>query len=172
MTADDGPLDAVTVAALYVEHSDELRRFLVAVLRDAQLAADVLQTTFAKLMEQGGRTRRESRKAWLFQVAYREALAVRRREGVGDQVRQHVAWSHPAEVPSAEEPLLRRETIEVVRDALEELPAEQRRIVRMRIYEEKTFAEIAAELQIPLGTALARMHAALAKLRKRLEPKG
>jgi RNA polymerase sigma-70 factor (ECF subfamily) len=36
----------------------------------------------------------------------------------------------------------------------------------MRIYEEKTFATIAEELGIPLGTALARMRAALEKLRR------
>ena len=38
----------------------------------------------------------------------------------------------------------------------------------MRIYEEKTFAVIAKELKIPLGTALGRMRAALIKLRSRL----
>ena len=39
----------------------------------------------------------------------------------------------------------------------------------MRIYEEKTFAVIAQELDIPLGTALGRMRSALAKLRKILK---
>ncbi|NQU19940.1 MAG: hypothetical protein HQ567_01555 [Candidatus Nealsonbacteria bacterium] len=43
---------------------------------------------------------------------------------------------------------------------LTELPAKQREVVRMRIYEEKTFVRIAEELGIPLGTALARMRAA------------
>jgi hypothetical protein len=38
----------------------------------------------------------------------------------------------------------------------------------MRIYEEKTFATIAKELKIPLGTALGRMRAATIKLRARL----
>jgi RNA polymerase sigma-70 factor (ECF subfamily) len=38
----------------------------------------------------------------------------------------------------------------------------------MRIYEEKTFATIAQELKIPLGTALARMRSALIKLRTKL----
>jgi DNA-directed RNA polymerase specialized sigma24 family protein len=38
----------------------------------------------------------------------------------------------------------------------------------MRIYEEKTFATIAKELRIPLGTALGRMRAATIKLRAKL----
>jgi DNA-directed RNA polymerase specialized sigma24 family protein len=41
----------------------------------------------------------------------------------------------------------------------------------MRIYEEKTFATIAKELKIPLGTALGRMRAALIKLRAKLTDK-
>ena len=56
----------------------------------------------------------------------------------------------------------------LVRRAIDELPAAQREVLHLRIYDEKTFAQIAAELNIPLGTALARMRAALAKLRKRL----
>jgi len=49
------------------------------------------------------------------------------------------------------------------------LPPEQQQVVRMRIYEDKTFAVIAAELGIPLGTALGRMRTALIKLRAKLE---
>ena len=45
----------------------------------------------------------------------------------------------------------------------------RRGVVRMRIYEEKTFARIAKELKIPIGTALGRMRAALIKLRARLD---
>ena len=41
----------------------------------------------------------------------------------------------------ADEPLLRWESVQTVREALEALPAEQRQVVRMRIYEEKTFDE-------------------------------
>ncbi len=39
----------------------------------------------------------------------------------------------------------------------------------MRVYEQKTFATISEELNIPLGTALGRMRSALAKLRSRFE---
>jgi RNA polymerase sigma-70 factor (ECF subfamily) len=51
---------------------------------------------------------------------------------------------------------------------MDALPREQRRIVRMRIYEQKTFKVIAEELQIPIGTALSRMRAAMGQLRSEL----
>ena len=163
------PLDPSVVAALYVQHGEELRRFLLGILRDAQLASDVLQMTFAKMVERGHETQAATRKAWLFRVAYHEAMAYRRREGVGDKVLRRVAWHTNAAAGSSDEPLLRLESVQAVREALDDLPPEQRQVVRMRIYEEKTFATIAKELKIPLGTALGRMRAATIKLRAKLD---
>lgn len=163
-----GPLDPSVVAALYVEHAEELRRFLLGILRDAQLTSDCLQATFVKMVQKGHDTRAETRKAWLFRVAYHEAMAYRRREVLGDKVLSRVAWQTNGTTGPADEPLLRLEAVQSVRDELAKLPADQREVVCMRIYEEKTFATIARELNIPLGTALGRMRAALIKLRSRL----
>ncbi len=169
MTADDvSKIDPAVVAALFLDHEEELRRFLVGVLRDRQLANDALQCTFAKMIEHGHEVREASRKAWLFRVAFNEAMLLRRREATGDRVIRRAAWSRRHEEAGSDEPLIRFEEVERVRAALTELPVDQQRIVRMRIYEEKTFAVIADELAIPLGTALARMRAALEKLRMRL----
>jgi RNA polymerase sigma-70 factor (ECF subfamily) len=178
-------LDPAVVAALYVAHGEELRRFLQGVLRDAQLAADVLQATFVKLSERGHETRAPSRKAWLFRVAFNEALAYRRREAVGEKIVRRVAdesgqvgassaastgkWESNGAAGLAGDPLVRLEAVQAIQAALDELPPEQRQVVRMRIYEEKTFAVIAKELKIPLGTALARMRSALVKLRASLD---
>ena len=151
---------------MYVDHADELRRFLLGILGDAQLAADVLQTTFAKMVERGHETREESRKSWLFRVAYHEAMAIRRRQNVGYKAVTRLAWTKETTTDAADQPLLRLESVEAVRAALDLLPGDQRQVVRMRIYEDKTFAVIAEELNIPLGTALGRMRAALGKLKK------
>lgn len=160
------PLSAEVIGALYVAHGEELRRFLQALLRDAQLAADCLQSTFARLVERGHETREGGRKAWLFRVAYHEAMHYRRRQAIGDKVLRNVAWTREDVTHSAEESAVRMEAVEQVRKALEELPPDHRQIVRMRIYEGKTFAVIAKELKIPLGTALGRMRTSLVKLRK------
>ncbi len=169
LPTEKSPLDPSVVAALYVQHGEELRRFLLGILRDAQLTADVLQATFVKMVERGHETQEATRKAWLFRVAYHEAIAYRRREGLGDKVLRRVAWHTNGAAGSSDEPLLRLESVQSVRQALDELPAEQRQVVRMRIYEEKTFATIAKELRIPLGTALGRMRAATQKLKAKLD---
>ncbi|QDU97345.1 RNA polymerase sigma factor [Lignipirellula cremea] len=169
-------VEPALVAALYVEHSEELKRFLTGVLRDAALAADAMQAAFVAMVERGHEVEQESHKAWLFRVAYHQALALRRRQAVGDRAVQQKAYenqildSSAAEALACDAPLLRGEQVEAVRAALAELPWEQQQVVRMRIYEEKKFSQIAAELNIPLGTALGRMRTALSKLRARLDP--
>lgn len=168
-SANDIKIDPVVVAALYAEHADELRQFLVGVLKDADAAGEVLQASFARAVESGHTAREETRKGWLFRVAFHEALAFRRRGLQRDRTLQRFAGEVRSTGESPEDPLIRGELVESVKVALEQLPAEQRRVVRMRIYEEKTFAVIASELNVPLGTVLTRMRAALKKLRQHLK---
>ena len=166
---DSAVLDPAVVAELYVQHADGLRWFLQGLLRDADLAGDVLQMTFTKVLERGHTARQESLKSWIYRVAYNEAMALRRRQAVGKRVVQKAAWTRPQEDPSPESHVVRWELVTEMRSAIGELPDEQQRIVRMRVYEQKTFATISEELKIPLGTALSRMRSALAKLRSRFE---
>jgi RNA polymerase sigma-70 factor (ECF subfamily) len=167
---DQPRLDPTIVAALFVKHADELRRFLVGVLRNAEQANDVLQVTFVKAIELGHTAREESLKGWLFRVAYNEAIVVRRRQAVHHRATDALAAMDPRTPPAPDLPTLRGETIAEVRQAIERLPAEQRRVVHMRMYEEKKFVQIATELGLPLGTVLTRMQLALRKLRKALSP--
>jgi len=161
-------LDRALVAELYTQYGNELRRFVLGVVRDPELAGDVVQAAFARAAEMGHTARPETIKGWLFQVAFREALTVRRRVEARDRAIRKLAslGFRPGERP--EEALIRRETIAAVRRALEELPKEQSRVVWARMYEDKTFAQIAEESELPLGTVLTRMRLALEKLRRSL----
>jgi len=164
-TGDTGKIDPAVVAQLYASHADELRRFLLGLLRDTQQANDALQATFAKMVESGHETEEESRRAWLFRVAYNEAMAWRRRQAVSSKAVRQLAWLSERHEGPADELVWRAEDVGAVRTAIETLPAQQQQVLRMRIYEEQTFAQISEELGIPLGTALGRMRLAVAKLR-------
>ena len=100
-----------------------------------------------------------------------EAMAIARRRNAGARAIRNWAVQRidSGRTCASYEPLVREETVRAVRAAMVELPVEQRQVVAMRIYEEKTFAEIAEQLDIPLGTALGRMRLALKKLRQRLD---
>ena len=56
-----------------------------------------------------------------------------------------------------------------VREALTDLPPEQRQVLEMAYFGGKTQVQIAEELAIPLGTVKTRTLAAMRKLRKALE---
>jgi len=169
VTADESArIDPAIVETLLSDHGAELERFLIGVLRDPQLAGDALQNALVKMVERGHTAQEETRKAWLFRVAYNEALLLRRRQATGDNILRRLAITAKTQTGPAFEPVLQAEIVSRVRKAMEELPTEQRRIVRMRIYEQKTFKVIAEELQIPLGTALSRMRAAMGQLRSKL----
>src|SRR5215218_3074135 len=78
------------LAELFHEHADRLRGMLWGVLRSHDAVDDVLQTTFAKALESTDDVRSTAWKAWLFQVAYNEAMLVRRKEGVQQRAFQKV----------------------------------------------------------------------------------
>jgi RNA polymerase sigma-70 factor (ECF subfamily) len=167
-SADEERIDPAMVAALYVRHAEELRCFILGVLRDVDLTLEVLQTTFAKAVEVGHTARQETLKGWLFRVAFNEAMALRRRQAVRDKTARKLAESDPPIGESPEDQVCRWETVARVRAALEQLPPEQRQVVYMRMYEQKKFITISEELELPLGTVLTRMQAALKKLRGKL----
>jgi RNA polymerase sigma-70 factor (ECF subfamily) len=165
----DPKLDPGLLASLFLEHADELRRFVFGILRDHDTAGDVLQATFTKAIERGHTAREKTLKGWLFRVAYNEAIVVKRKQGVRRRANDFLANEPQPEAPRPDQRLVRFEDVERVRAALALLPPEQRQVVRMRMYEGKKFAEIAEELKWPLGTVLTRMHAALKKLKKSLD---
>ena len=55
--------------------------------------------------------------------------------------------------------------LRVVTELLAELPATQREVIRLRIFDNLRFREVAERVGCPLNTALARMHDGLKKLR-------
>ncbi len=169
VVAADAPSPA---ASAFAGFADELRRFIVGVVRDPSLADDVMQTTFIKAAERGHDARAGTAKGWLFRVAYNEALAARRREGSLEKHRKRMAGLRPNDPSGPDERLIRGETVAAVRRAIATLSEDQRRVVLARVYDEKTFAEIAAESGLPLGTVLTRMRRALEKLRRTMRPGG
>jgi len=153
-------------AAVYSGFADELRRFVLGVVRDHGLADDVMQATYLKAVERGHEARAETAKGWLFRVAYHEALGARRRQASRDKNQRRLAGFRPRDASGPDEGLIRGETVAAVRKALGGLSEDQKRVVLARVYEEKSFAEIAGEFGLPLGTVLTRMRRALEKMRR------
>jgi RNA polymerase sigma-70 factor (ECF subfamily) len=161
--------DPEIVEQLYVTYSGQLRPFLVGLLRDAGLAEEALQQTFQQSLKCGGDVDPQRWKGWLFQVAWNEAMALRRRQKIDLRALQNIARTAPRFGLPVAATLLEAEQLGRLRTAIGQLPPDQREVVRRRIDEERTFQQIADELQVPLGTVLTRMRLALARLRSALQ---
>lgn len=164
---DSTSADRADVEALYLRHSEEILRFLVGVLKDRWAAEDVLQATFAKAVSTAGKLDPVNGRAWLFKVSFHEAMDWRRKRLAERTGNEKIARSRTG-FSRFDDLLENREVLTALSQELEKLPQGQSQVVRMRIYDELTFAEIAEKLDLPLGTVLTRMRTALEKLRGRL----
>lgn len=164
------PLDPNIVADCHREWRILLERYAWAILRDWSLAADAVQIAFISLSRFGGDVEPNARKAWMFTTVHREALRIKSTENRHqsknlEAVREkepHYEISPLAKMSSSEE-------LQDLQLRISSLPPEQKIIVNMRIVDDKTFGQIAEELQIPIGTALSRMRLALQRLKNASE---
>ena len=92
-----------------------------------------------------------------------------RRRGTRDKTKENFAAEiiSPFAPTSDPDEKVFREELAV---ALGELPADQRAVVHLKLWEGLTFEEIAAALDIPPNTAASRYRYGLDKLRERLRP--
>ena len=154
---------------VFAEVLPELRRFVWGVVRDGNLVDDVIQATYLKAVERGAAVQAETAKGWLFRVAYREALVLKRRDAVRDRHTRKMATMPTRPCLKPDDHLIQQETVRAVRQALTTLSEPQRRVVLARMHGDQTFAEIAADSGLPLGTVLTHMRRALAKMRRILD---
>jgi RNA polymerase sigma-70 factor (ECF subfamily) len=135
---------------------------------DADLADDVAQETFVRAWR--GLARFEPRRpgslrSWLCRIAHNltmDALRRRRSEPLTSERPDH--GLSPFEAAS------RSETGAAVRQAVLQLPDHLRAAIVLREYEEMSYAEIAAVLEIPIGTVMSRLHSARKRLADDLAP--
>lgn len=71
--------------------------------------------------------------------------------------------------PAADAGMIRDERVDALNAALTELSESEREVILLRHYSQMSFKEIADATGVPLGTALARGHRGLEKLRRLME---
>lgn len=152
----------------YVEMLSDLKSLLRGILRDDSLIDDALQRTFLAAVNACHHARRATIRGWLFRIAINEARQILRGE------RRHTGTLY-ADVDTfvdcvAEDRigsnLVQLELKEAVLASLQSLPTEYQEVIRRRIFRDMPFADIASEMNLPLGTVLTWMRRGLNKLRE------
>lgn len=167
--------DEAAVREIYRLHAGAIHTVARSMVRDPELVAEVVQQTFVKAWPGvAGFDDARPLAPWLYAIARRTAVDVLRREGRHQDV---VSLDDgPQERPEASvEPVTFEKTWEVfeVRQALDDLPADEREVVRLSHLVGLTHVEIADRLGVPVGTVKsrsARAHRRLAATLAHLRP--
>lgn len=166
--------DVESLSALVDRNNVRLSAFLSGILPKMEVE-DAFQDTWRCLMSRAAAYHGGSFVAYLIMTARRVAIdRLRRRKELvsldAEPSAGEVALSEQVAdtAPTPSERLQSKATAEDVRRAVRALPAGPRQVVMMRIEGELSFKEIAAELGVPIGTALSWMHVATERLREQL----
>lgn len=155
---------------------DQYARLIWSITREFKLvesdAADVVQTTWMRLIEHVDRLKHPERVgSWLAATARNECLrvlAARKRVVLADG---DIAFDGPAEhEPAVDEALLAEERAEIVRAAMAHLPWRWQRLMELLMSDPPaSYADIANELGLPIGSIGPTRGRCLARLRVLLE---
>jgi len=165
--------DEGALAAIYDRYRLILFGLILRILHDREEAEDCLQEVFLQVWRRA-RDFDESRGrafTWLVTIARSRALDRLRASGSRLKLATEAAQVAPDEVGDAAEEAVQSEQGALVREALAELPEEQRRALLLAYFEGLTQTEIAARLGDPLGTVKTRMRSGMIKLRELLHGK-
>lgn len=165
--------DEVALAACYDRYRVILFSQVLRILNDRQEAEDCLQEVFLQVWRRA-RDFDESRGrafTWLVTIARSRALDRLRASGSRLRLATEAAQMPHEEVGDAAKDAALAEEGAVVREALAELPEEQRNALLLAYFEGLTQTEIAARLGDPLGTVKTRMRSGMIKLRELLSGK-
>jgi RNA polymerase sigma-70 factor, ECF subfamily len=155
------------VAKLHQECGAAMLRVAWAILRDWDLASDAVQESFFLFGEKISSIEQIHWKGWLFKTVQFQAQNLRRTRQRATQLIDRLKEEKTEyAVNTRSNRDADEDRLELLKQAMQQLPEAQLQIVQLRLGSEKSFAEIAEQLQIPLGTVLSRMRLALEKLRQ------
>lgn len=165
--------DEAAFAALYDRFSRPVFSLVVRVLHSRAEAEEVLQEAFWQVWERAPDFRAELGTAfcWVVTIARRKAidrLRARSRQAERINAVRAAAGDDDFVQPAGLESLATDERGEAVRAALAAINLEERRAIALAFFDGLTHEEIAAALQVPVGTIKARIRRGMMKLKPKL----
>ena len=158
--------------ALYERYERPLFGFVLRQLNgDRAEAEDVLHEAFLGVL----RSRkvdfeRGSFRAWLFQIARNLCLNRARSRQRGERAREHAEAAPPEPgMPAADETISMHQAAVALEGAVKKLPLALAEVYELRV-SGLSYEEMSQVLGAPLGTVKSRMHEAVSRLKKEMQP--
>ena len=168
-----------SLQTLIERHQNRLYSYIFLMVKDKQLADDVFQDTYLKVINtlKLGRYKEEGKFIqWVMRIAHNLIIDhFRKSKKIPFVESQNYDFDIFDTIrftdPSIEEQLVTSQIHSDVRKLLQFLPEEQKEVIQLRCYSGLSFKDIAEQTEVSINTALGRMRYALINLRKLIEEK-
>ena len=161
---------------LIEQYQHRLLRYLIYLTRNRELAEDLFQETWIRVLERGHQyDGKHEFSTWLYVVARNLAIDYLRKknpvslDGLMEQDEDYGSLEPRDSRPLALEVLAQRQQLERISEALIAIPAEYREAIVLRFQDELALEEIATVTGARLGTVKSRLYRGLSILMERLE---
>lgn len=158
---------------LIKRHQQRIYSFIYSKIQDRDHTEDVFQETFIKVIRTLKRKRyNEEGKflPWVMRIAHNLIIDHFRKEKRMPKFQSRNDFDIFDVISdgdhSKEQEIINLQVQDDVRKLIEELPADQKEVLTMRLYRDMSFKEIAAATDVSINTALGRMRYALINIRK------
>ncbi len=158
---------------LLSRNQDKLFNYIMFVVRDQELANDIFQDTFVKVitrLQEGRYAVTGKFSFWITRIAHNVIMDWYRQQrgermvDLGEE--RDLVSLHAAASGGREMEMVNEQVLFDVRRMMDSLPTPQREVVFMRFYQELSFKEIAEITGVSINTALGRMRYAIINLRR------
>jgi RNA polymerase sigma-70 factor (ECF subfamily) len=170
----------VAFEELLMRHKDKIYRFIYLKVRKQEIAEDIFQETFVKVintLKLGNYNEEGKFLPWAMRIAHNLVIDYFRKtnrvrlisESSSKRDDYTIFHTIATEDKNVQEEWCSGELENQMVELIEHLPQTQRDILKMRLYKEMSFKDIAELENISINTALGRMRYALINLRKMID---
>ena len=172
-----GDRAAISQSQLIDRHTHRVRDYIRMMVKDNDVADDILQETFIKavrVIDEGRYADSGKFLSWILRIAHNQVIDHFRSQKSAKTVSESDAGYDMLGTlrfaeRTVEDAIISSQIEEDVRRLIDRLPDEQREVVIMRYYSGLSFQEIADQTDVSINTALGRMRYALINLRKMIK---
>jgi RNA polymerase sigma-70 factor (ECF subfamily) len=159
--------DQKAYAALMNNYKDSIYFMLLKMTNNSDDADDLTIEAFGKAFKKLHQyTPDYAFSTWLFKIASNNCIDyIRKKKKMTFSIDKtfenedgtEMAHNIPAQVPDPEEHFIKKQKVMLMREIVEKLKPRYRTLIEMRYFQELSYEEIAAEMQLPLGTVKAQL---------------